>query len=396
MQLTCGEPYSPYSPFVKYTRQFKLDETCPATGRVKIVRANENIQEWIQRLGYASPHLVKKTFENSTQDYSGVRHEQEVMPKKLAVVRFPDLSDPMRRIRCNKETFYVDLLENTQPGKKRWGLLFYGVKLNLIAYYRLGSKDPTSTSNLYALGNFIAENGIPRMIITDSDGVLGAGKKWKQYLGQMFTPLHLSEPDKQNQNPVQRAIQNFKSGLSKIRNICGTGVLAYHCEAMEYLCSMNNYAAWESLGNRLLFEAFWGETPDISMIWFKFLEQVHYRNWTDKPVKVLMNTRRFLGFAWNIGDPMTFKWLQFNEDLYKRNIVVHRGVIVPRSLTEIGYNSALAPKSDAYFPDVQVECRATRKTTPLGHQGTVDPPNINITEGGGKRHNPSSSPPKSV
>ena len=59
---------------------------------------------------------------------------------------------------------------------------------------------------LDALGNFIAENGIPIMIIDDSDGALDAGNKWKYYLGKIFTPLRLSEPDKHNQNPVERAI----------------------------------------------------------------------------------------------------------------------------------------------------------------------------------------------
>ena len=82
------------------------------------------------------------------------------------------------------------------------------------------------------MGNFIPEHGIPTMIITDSDGVLGAGNKWKHYLRQMFTPLQLSEPDKNNQNPVERATKNLKAGLNKIRNACGMGVIAYHCEAM--------------------------------------------------------------------------------------------------------------------------------------------------------------------
>ena len=126
----------------------------------------------------------------------------------------------------------MDLLEDTHARKKRWGLVFYGVKSKLLAYYRLGSKDPTSASTLDALSQFISEHGISRIIIMDSDGVLGAGKKWKLFLGLMFTPIQLSELDKHNNNTVQRAIQNLKAGLSKIRNDCGTGVLAYHCEAM--------------------------------------------------------------------------------------------------------------------------------------------------------------------
>ena len=118
------------------------------------------------------------------------------------------------------------LLNDTHAGGKRWGLVLYGINYNILAYYRLGSKDHTSYSILDELNNFIAEHGIPRMLITDSNGVLVARKKRKHFLGQIFTPLHLSEPDKQNQNPVKSAIQNLKAGCSKIRNSCGAGFLS--------------------------------------------------------------------------------------------------------------------------------------------------------------------------
>ena len=70
------EPYSPYIPFRRTTRQFKMDEPCLETVKVKIFCTNKKIQECRQRLGYVSPHLVKKTFGNSTQDYPGVRHKR--------------------------------------------------------------------------------------------------------------------------------------------------------------------------------------------------------------------------------------------------------------------------------------------------------------------------------
>ena len=85
-----------------------------------------------------------------------------------------------------------------------------------------------------------------------------------------------------------------------------------------------------------------------------------------------------MGFAWNIGDSITFKVLHCNENPHKRNVFVHRGVIVPHFWTATGYNYTLAPKSDAYLPVVQVEGGVTNKTVSLDHQGTVDPPNISI------------------
>ena len=102
------------------------------------------------------------------------------------------------------------------------------MKSKLLADYHIGFNDPTTALTLDALSQFISENGILRMIIMDSDGVLGAGKKWKHFMGRLFIPLNRSKPDKQKQNPVEHAIQNLKAGL----NTCVVGVLAYHWEVM--------------------------------------------------------------------------------------------------------------------------------------------------------------------
>ena len=55
------------------------------------------------------------------------------------------MADSSRGVRRNKETFSVDIVENTYADKKRWGIVFYGVKSKLLAYDRLGSKDPTGS-----------------------------------------------------------------------------------------------------------------------------------------------------------------------------------------------------------------------------------------------------------
>ena len=46
-------------------------------------------------------------------------------------------------IQRNKETFSVGEVEHSHAGGKRWGLVFYGVKTNIMFYYRLVSKYPT-------------------------------------------------------------------------------------------------------------------------------------------------------------------------------------------------------------------------------------------------------------
>ena len=108
-----------------------------------------------------------------------------------------------------------------------------------------------------------------------------------------------------------------------------------------------------------------------------------------------MNPGRFMGFACNIGDYVTFTVFQCNSDPHKRNFF-NGGVVVPHYLTAMGYNSTLAPKNDVYLPSVQVEGGITSKTIPSEHQGTVDIPNISIAEGGGKRRKPLSLPSSGI
>ena len=44
LQITCGEPYLPYSPFGESNRKFKLNDPCHERVRVKIFWNNEKIQ----------------------------------------------------------------------------------------------------------------------------------------------------------------------------------------------------------------------------------------------------------------------------------------------------------------------------------------------------------------
>ena len=61
-----------------------------------------------------------------------MRYEREVIPKKLAMVRYPSLYDTMRGVCRNKETFSVELLEDTHAVKKSSGLVSYGVNSKLL------------------------------------------------------------------------------------------------------------------------------------------------------------------------------------------------------------------------------------------------------------------------
>ena len=134
LEFTSGEPYQPYSPFGKTTRQIRLSEPRTSLDRVKYAWNNEQITEWRKRLDYIHSSLVRKTFELSTQFYVGARHEREVMPKKSAVERFPAIPDSLSNVRRNKEFFSLDVMKDTHARKTRWDIVFYGVKSKLLAY----------------------------------------------------------------------------------------------------------------------------------------------------------------------------------------------------------------------------------------------------------------------
>ena len=69
-----------------------------------------------------------------------MRQKRDVMPKKSLVGRFPILTDTMREIFRNKETSYMDVMEDNQAGENHWGPLFYSIKSKILAYYILGLK----------------------------------------------------------------------------------------------------------------------------------------------------------------------------------------------------------------------------------------------------------------
>ena len=134
-----------------------------------------------------------------------------------------------------------------------------------------------------------------------------------------------------------------------------------------------------------------GETTYILMTCFKLWETVYYHNWTNKSHKALLQPGRFVGFAWNIGNPMTFKVLHENNNLNRRNLGLHRGDFIPWNSAAMRYNSTLAPKSDAYFSEVHLKGDPPSKPDTLEQHGKADTPNISISEGKVERHKNSNS-----
>ena len=118
-----------------------------------------------------------------------------------------------------------------------------------------------------------------------------------------------SEAYMQNQNYVERFIQDGKGGISKFRSATGIRDCKHYYEMWQHFSDVQNHMSRKSLKNRTPLEVFTGETPDLSVLRFAFYEPLWYREFNAKADEVKLFPGRFLGISWNVGDTLCFKVL---------------------------------------------------------------------------------------
>ncbi len=88
--------------------------------------------------------------------------------------------------------------------------------------YNLGTNKSAALTCL-VLKQFIADHGIPEIIIMDEDQSESQSKHWKELCVNFFIQTRISEPYYQNQNPVERFVQTAAAAVSCIRQETGVG-----------------------------------------------------------------------------------------------------------------------------------------------------------------------------
>ena len=116
---------------------------------------------------------------------------------------------------------------------------------------------------------------------------------------------------------------------------------------------MLNRIACKSLGWRTPVEAAFGDTPDISdLLCFSFYEPVLYHDEGAKFPDSKEKPGRFVGFAPNVGDALTFKILTADT-----NMIIHRSVVRPLDLNNPNCRLAIllgrVPTSSVSHPMAQ-------------------------------------------
>ena len=125
-----------------------------------------------------------------------------------------------------------------------------------------------------ALQDFIRQVGAPLYIAVDAAKEENMGE-WRTICRTYCIPQRTSEPMHQNQNRVERRIQDIKRRTTVLM-ATHTTPSRYWDYAAEYTVELINHTAIRRLSWRTPYEALYGDTPDISVFRFIFYEAIYY------------------------------------------------------------------------------------------------------------------------
>ena len=172
-------------------------------------------------------------------------------------------------------------------------------------------------------------------------------RRVKEILRALLIDDWQSEPHYQHQNPAERRWRFLKRNLAYIMNLRNVDPNCWFL-CMQWCADVMNHTAERSLNWRPPLEVLTGRTVDISILLiFMFWDVVYIERYpqmrADKKdeVKTAKKPRavgskfadelrgRFVGFAWNCGNALTFKILLDNS-----KVVVNRSIVRLANVTE--------------------------------------------------------------
>ena len=162
-----------------------------------------------------------------------------------------------------------------------------------------------------AVQDFIRYYGAPKALFSDNAKSEIANKV--QDILRHYTIGHYrSEPNQQNQNPAERRIQDIKRHTNTLMDRTGTPADMWLL-CMLYVIDLHNHLASGNTPNKVTpIQRAFGTVPDISkFLQFHWWQRVLYQSDTKKfPSGTYEGIGRFVGFAENIGDVLTYHILQ--------------------------------------------------------------------------------------
>ena len=271
--------------------------------------------------------VVKKTVEHTTQFF---RNIFRLPMRKHLKSRHPAANIPRRHEYVAMDTFKSDT-PAFQLGTKQ-AQLYVGRRSYVTDVYAMRSESEIPRT----LEDNIRERGAPQCLI--SDGAKAAiSNKTKDILRLVHTKDWQSEPHNQQQNFAENRMGTVKDMVNTVMDRTGCPPSMWFL-VLCWVCFVLNYSACKSLHWQIPIALLWGFDPDISfLLCFYFWEPVLYAVDNNFPSMSPEKTGRFVGFAPNIGDVLTFRIL--TDDTKQ---LITRSVVRPRT-TSSNPNRRLDP-----------------------------------------------------
>ncbi len=257
-------------------------------------------------------HVIKRTLENTTQLAKAVVHSplRRHLKSRFLMLRHPRLNEVVAT-----DTYFssVKSIEGYECSQ-----VFVGLTSRRITV--IGMKSKSEFPEAYQ--DFMRSRGIPHTLRRDN-----AGEETSEKVLNLHRDLVISdeftEPHCPWQNPAEGGgVRFLKSHAEVLANRTGSPDYLWFC-LHSYICQVHECMAQEQLHWRTPIEVSGEGTPDISHILaFQWYEPVYYYDPNASHPKTKEEPGRFVGFAENVGDALTFKIL--TEDTRR---IIYRSVV---------------------------------------------------------------------
>ena len=158
------------------------------------------------------------------------------------------------------------------------------------------------------------------------------GKKWEKTSRGVMTKQRKFTPHNQNENKIERRIQDVKHKTALVLQFFYLLVLWYH--TLIFVVDCLNHIANKPLGYRTSMEVLNGDTTNISPFRFKFWQPIKFMDKGSFP-ESRWTMGRFIGIYWDTDNLFTFKVWSKPDSKWQNGRELNRNFVRYRSESEI-------------------------------------------------------------
>eukprot|EP00557_Chaetoceros_sp_GSL56_P014026 CAMPEP_0176478512 /NCGR_PEP_ID=MMETSP0200_2-20121128/1227_1 /TAXON_ID=947934 /ORGANISM="Chaetoceros sp., Strain GSL56" /LENGTH=1865 /DNA_ID=CAMNT_0017874457 /DNA_START=317 /DNA_END=5915 /DNA_ORIENTATION=+ len=295
-------------------------------------QSDDDIIDWQKTLGDLTDIVAAKTIANTTQFYPHrIESENRMYPQQHRQKRLHALHYKRIPGRTCGDTFFSSI-------KSIRGYtcvqLFVAVTWDFLWIKVLRRESQVPGAYL----DFCKEVGAPNTLLTDNSKVQ-SGRKFQEVNRKNKTDHTFTTPHCQNQNLAERKIQDVKH--KAIMHLYSSDApLSFWCYAVKYVVDCLNHTAKQSLNWQVPQTLLSSNTVDISVFRFYFWQPIEFLSPKIKFPGCKWQKGRFVGIAWNHGDPFTYRiWTEPDDGGWKAGEELVRNVVRPRKVQLIDQSS---------------------------------------------------------